>query len=269
MTSSTTVTSCFVSDQESSMPSPTPVALPQTCYPTVWLWPGQALYAGPALGLEPHSGSVWCLAVGVDGPLTVTVGTRRIVTRTALIPPRVTHHLALDGRLVSCYVDPASERSTSCRRQFTEFHSGIGIDHVAHDALLATPPDDATAARWLDAAAPAAIHPIDARIEMAAKQIRDDPAVSIPAGEMAAASGLSESRFLHLFRQETGCSLRRYRLWSRLIRAGTELATGSNLTTAAAEAGFASPSHLADRFKTTFGLSATQLLATGVTIRTP
>ena len=24
-------------------------ALPQTCCPTVWLWPGQALYAGPSL----------------------------------------------------------------------------------------------------------------------------------------------------------------------------------------------------------------------------
>lgn len=48
-----------------------PPALPQTCCPSVWLWPGQALYAGPSLNLAPHSGSVWCLAVGIDGPLTV------------------------------------------------------------------------------------------------------------------------------------------------------------------------------------------------------
>jgi hypothetical protein len=27
--------------------------LPQTCCPTVWLWPGQALYAGPSLNLQP------------------------------------------------------------------------------------------------------------------------------------------------------------------------------------------------------------------------
>ena len=44
---------------------------------------------------------------------------------------------------------------------------------------------------------------------------------------------------------------------------------GDNLTTAAMKAGFASPSHLADRFKTTFGLSATQLLGTGLNLRTP
>ncbi|MHA3023040.1 helix-turn-helix domain-containing protein [Mycobacterium sp. BMJ-28] len=251
------------------MPGPAPKALPQTCYPAVWLWPGQALYAGPGLGLAPHSGSVWCLAVGIDEPLTVTVGAQRIVTRTALIPPRLTHHLALDGRLVAGYLDPASARSASCRQRFAEFRGGIGIGHTAQSTLVAVPHDDAAAARWLDAAAPATIHPIDPRIEVAAKQIRDDPAVSTPAHELAAAAGLSESRFLHLFRQETGSSLRRYRLWSRLIRAGQELAAGNNLTSAAVEAGFASPSHLADRFRTTFGLSASHLLSTGLTIRTP
>ncbi|MDX1874451.1 helix-turn-helix domain-containing protein [Mycolicibacterium sp. 120266] len=249
------------------MPSAKPAALPQTCYPAVWLWPGQALYAGPGLGLEPHSGSVWCLAVGVDGPLTVTVGARRIVARSALIPPRLTHHLTVDGRLVSCYLDPASEHTRSCRQRFTEFDHQIGVHHDAQRALLTVPQDDAAAARRLAAAAPVAIGTIDPRIELVAKQIRDDPGTQSSAGELAAAAGLSESRFLHLFRQETGSSLRRYRLWSRLIRAGAELAAGHSLTTAAVEAGFASPSHLADRFKTTFGLSATQLLATGLSIR--
>lgn len=246
-----------------------PAPLPQTCYPAVWLWPGQALYSGPGLGLQPHSGSVWCLAVGVDGPLTVQVGTQRIEARTALIPPRLVHHLTMTGSLVSCYLDPASQRSAACRAQFDRFRGDIGVQHAAETALLTPPTDDIEALRWLDIAAPSDVRVIDPRIELAAKQIRDDPAAAVPAAELAAAAGLSESRFLHLFRQEIGSSLRRYRLWCRLMRAGAELAAGQNLTTAAAEAGFASPSHLADRFKTTFGLSATQLLATGLTIRTP
>lgn len=246
-----------------------PGPLPQTCYPAAWLWPGQALYSGPALGLEPHSGSVWCLAVGVDGPLTVRVGAQRIRARTALIPPRLTHHLTMTGPLVACYLDPASQRSAACRGQFDDFHGDIGIGHAAEAELLSPPIDDVEALRWLDIAAPSDVQGIDPRIELAAKQIRDDPAAAVPAAELAAAAGLSESRFLHLFRQEIGSSLRRYRLWSRLMCAGTQLAAGQNLTTAAVEAGFASPSHLADRFKTTFGLSATQLLATGLTIRTP
>jgi AraC-like DNA-binding protein len=54
-----------------------------------------------------------------------------------------------------------------------------------------------------------------------------------------------------------------------LTHAGAAIAAGDNLTTAAMKAGFASPSHLADRFKTTFGLSASQLLGTGLTLRAP
>jgi AraC-like DNA-binding protein len=72
-----------------------------------------------------------------------------------------------------------------------------------------------------------------------------------------------------VFRDEPGTSLRRHRLWVRLTHAGMAIAAGDYLTTAAMKAGFASPSHLADRFKTTFGLSATQLLGTGPTLRTP
>jgi AraC-like DNA-binding protein len=245
------------------------VPLPQTCCPTVWLWPGQALYSGPGLGLEPHSGSVWCLAVGVEGPLRVTVQGNTIAARSVLIPPRLTHHLSMRGPLVSCYLDPGSQRSTSCRQQFAEFRDGIGVGHAAEPALTKMPGDDEAARRWLGLAAPEVPHRIDHRIELAAKQIREDPATAVSAREFAAAAGLSESRFLHLFRREAGTSLRRYRMWSRLVLAGTAVAAGRNLTTAAADSGFASPSHLSDTFKTTFGLSATQLFATGLTVRTP
>lgn len=244
-------------------------ALPQTCCPTVWLWPGQALYSGPGLGLRPHSGSVWCLAVGVDGPLTVRVQGNAIVARSVLIPPRLTHHLSMSGGLVSCYLDPSSQRSAACRQQFPEFEDSVGVGHAAEPTLTARPVDDESARRWLDLAAPDTSHRIDPRIELVAKQIREDPAATVPAREFAAAAGLSESRFLHLFRREAGTSLRRYRMWSRLVSAGTAVAAGQNLTVAAAEAGFASPSHLADTFKSTFGLSATQLLTTGLRIRTP
>jgi AraC-like DNA-binding protein len=230
-------------------------ALPQTCCPTVWLWPGQALYAGPGLNLAPHSGSVWCLAVGVDGPLTLTTDGWQRSARSVLIPPRLKHHLNTHGgRMVSCYLEPTS------RRQIRE----TGADETQ---LAFMPTDDESACRWLDLAAPPVNRLIDPRIAEAARRLRDDPAATIPSRELARGAGLSESRFLHLFRDELGTSLRRYRLWVRLVHAGRAIAAGENLTTAAVESGFASPSHLADRFKTTFGLSATQLLGTGVRVR--
>jgi AraC-like DNA-binding protein len=246
-------------------------ALPQTCCPTVWLWPGQALYAGPSLNLAPHSGSVWCLAVGIGGPITVT--TTDGVTRHAhsvLIPPRLTHQLTCHGTgLVSCYLEPTSDRAESCRTNMTDWIGAIGVDHPAEDRLTFSPSDDQSACRWLDLAAPATAGVVDPRIAAATRRIREDPATTVSSRELAAEAGLSESRFLHLFRDELGTSLRRYRIWARLVHAGTAIAAGANMTEAAVKSGFASPSHLADRFKTTFGLSASQLLGTGVTLRTP
>ena len=205
------------------MKAQTAAALPQTCCPTVWLWPGQALYAGPSLNLEPHSGSVWCFAVGIDGPLTVTTpdGATREGDEpahpTAADPPPT----CLGRGLVSCYLEPTSVRAESCGAQMTKWRGEIGVTHAAETELTFTPSDDESACRWLDLAAPAAQRDIDPRIAAAAHRIRTDPATAVPSQELAAEAGLSESRFLHLFRDELGTSLRRYRIWVRIVHAGT------------------------------------------------
>ncbi len=46
-----------------------------------------------------------------------------------------------------------------------------------------------------------------------------------------------------------------------MCHAAGALSDGADLTTAASEAGFASPSHFSDTFRTMFGLSATALLS--------
>lgn len=245
-------------------------ALPQTCYPAVWLWPGRALYAGPGLNLEPHSGSVWCLAVGVDGDVTVTAGGVQVVARSVLVPPRLTHHLDTHGgRLVSGYFDASSNRVSVCRMKCRSVQGPFAVGHLNDAVLKQLPEDDIAASRWLDLAAPASPNRVDPRIAEAVAQVTADPAGAPSSRQLAADVGLSESRFLHLFQDQVGTTLRRYRLWIRLIAAGIAIRDGMNLTDAAANAGFASPSHLADRFKCTFGLTATQLLSQGTLLHIP
>lgn len=244
--------------------------LPQTCYPAVWMWPGQALYAGPSLNLEPHSGSVWCLAVGADRDLTVSAGDVTVVARSVLVPPRLTHHLDTHGgRLASCYFDASSARVAACRARCRGAAGPFATDHVNTAVLCGLPIDDGAARRWLDLAAPASPSPLDPRVAQAVARIAADPAGAPSSRLLAAGVGLSESRFLHLFHDQVGTTLRRYRLWMRLIAAGTAIRDGRNLTDAAADAGFASPSHLADRFKSTFGLTASQLLNHGTLLHLP
>ncbi|UGT63107.1 helix-turn-helix domain-containing protein [Nocardia asteroides] len=108
--------------------------------------------------------------------------------------------------------------------------------------------------------------PGDPRIAEVLLALLADPSESPGAAGFAAAAGLSTSRFLHLFAAQTGTSFRRYRLWARMLRAGRGLAVGNDLTRAAADAGFASPSHFSDSFRVLFGLTASTLLAAGTQI---
>ncbi len=56
---------------------------------------------------------------------------------------------------------------------------------------------------------------------------------------LATLTGLSTSRFLHLFRQHTGTSLRRHRTWLRMMSVVRGIRGGADLSTAAMDAGFA------------------------------
>ncbi|HET6285375.1 MAG TPA: AraC family transcriptional regulator [Amycolatopsis sp.] len=100
----------------------------------------------------------------------------------------------------------------------------------------------------------------DDRIRTALEMILADPGARSTVAEVAHAVHLSSSRFQHLFTAHTGTSFRRYRLWTRMLRVAGSIGAGADLTTAATDAGFASPGHFSDSFRVMFGLSASRLL---------
>ncbi|SHN45315.1 helix-turn-helix transcriptional regulator [Cryptosporangium aurantiacum] len=242
--------------------------LSRTCYrPRLWLWPGQAVYVGPSLGLDPHRGSVACLAIAIGGTFTVGVdGVPGPPVRSALIPPRLTHQvIAAADRMAFCYLDPASSRYRDCVRVMTTSDTMIAYRHRHEDVLAATAGDltDETAQGWLDTAT-GPHGAMDPRIRTAVSALYEHADRS--AADLAALVGLSPSRFLHLFGEATGTSFRRYRLWVRMRRAAGLIRDGADLTTAAVDAGFASPSHFTSAFHAMFGLPPRHLLGTDITI---
>lgn len=253
-------------------------ALPRTRYPgQLWLWPGSALYVGPSLQLGAHSGSVSCLAVAVNGTFTVEqAGTPGPVTRSALIPARITHRIVSEAdRMAFCYLDPGSVWHHRCHSAMTR-GGVIAYDHKQIAALAAAAAvlrrtRDARA--WLELACPQEVVTdspsadpggrvrSDARIEWTLSSLQAaDLHSDLSATALATQAGLSTSRFLHLFRQHTGTSLRRHRSWLRMISAARRVRDGADLTTAAMDAGFASPSHFSTSFHAMFGVPAKHLL---------
>ncbi len=80
------------------------------------------------------------------------------------------------------------------------------------------------------------------------------------ATEMAAKLFLSESRFLHLFKSETGLTYRRMILWFRLEKSLRCYQQFNSLTELAHHCGFADSAHYARTFKETFGVKPSALL---------
>jgi AraC-like DNA-binding protein len=76
---------------------------------------------------------------------------------------------------------------------------------------------------------------------------------------LAGISGLSQSRFMHVFTESMGVPLRPYVLWLRLQRACCDLMGGASVTTAAHNAGFSDAAHLTRTFRRMLGMTPTDL----------
>ena len=101
---------------------------------------------------------------------------------------------------------------------------------------------------------------MDPRVARIAAMIRETPAENIPLAELAAAAELSAPRLLHLFKDNTGVPIRRYRLWERMRQVSRAVVRGANLTDAALGAGFSDSAHLARAARDMFGLSLSEAL---------
>jgi AraC-like DNA-binding protein len=95
----------------------------------------------------------------------------------------------------------------------------------------------------------------DPRIQKAIEHIKKMEIVKVSAETLAQLVHLSPSRFMYLFRQETGTSVRRYVLWDRLVKAIMEIMQGASFTVAAHQVGFSDAPHLTRTFKRMFGIT--------------
>lgn len=249
-------------------------ALPETCSDTatarLWIRPGHAVYLGPSLGLAAHSTAIASLGVGVDAPFRVRVTDGPDITaRSFLFRARVTHHLVeSQGRMLFCFFDPTSARVARCLGGMTRSIGDYSADQVREADLIALCDGPEPEVEQLLELASIPVPAVrDPRIAAITAAIRADPARPQRAAENAGLAGLSTSHFLRTFAEQTGTSFRRYVQWARMLRVGRAYAAGHDLTRAAVDAGFASPSHFSDVFRAMFGLSPTAFLDVASEVR--
>jgi AraC-like DNA-binding protein len=237
-------------------------------------WGARVLYLGPAFRLTPHRNATAVLAIGLDEALGVADdpaddATDYRLARSVLISPNSPHHFRTGrGRMAFLYVDPlgrdlaalmarmgdtASRAAFDLREESTviEIMTGLAEDRIV--------PRDGRAALGELLGLVAGTKP-NARISAALRLMRDEPHRSHRLTDLAQQAGLSPSRFLHLFKTETGVPLRRYRTWNRMGAAVRACREGASLTEAAHAAGFASSAHFSSAFRDMFGMMPSDLL---------
>ena len=99
----------------------------------------------------------------------------------------------------------------------------------------------------------------DFRILEAITYIRSALSEPITCYEAAQAVCLSQSRFSHLFRKETGMTFAAFLIYQRILYVYDQHLKGLSITEAAINAGFSSSSHFADVNRSVFGLSASKI----------
>jgi AraC-like DNA-binding protein len=237
-------------------------------------WGARVLYLGPAFGLTPHRNATAVLAVGLDAALEVAddptdPSTDYRSTRSVLIMPNSLHHLRIErGRMAFLYVDPIGRDLKALTARMTDTTSRAAFDlrdEAAAIGIMTGLAEERITAREGRLALGELLGvgtgtKVNARITAALRLMRDEPHRAHRLTELAEHAGLSASRFLHLFKAETGVPLRRYRIWNRMGAAVRACGEGGSLTEAAHAAGFASSAHFSSAFRAMFGMMPSDLM---------
>jgi AraC-like DNA-binding protein len=102
---------------------------------------------------------------------------------------------------------------------------------------------------------------LDPRIQRVVAWIRKSPQEQISAAECARLTGLSFSRFVHLFKQEIGMTFRAFCAWKRARAVLPSMTGPCNLTHLALEAGYPDSTHFSHSMRRIFGLRPRDILS--------
>ncbi|PFH08436.1 AraC-like DNA-binding protein [Collimonas sp. PA-H2] len=236
----------------------------------LFLWRGRSLVIGPGIDSKFHAHFATQLTWGLDAPFQARLSPELpwTTTRAAIFFSNQPHQIHCESTLLAHLFIELPQRSPAAQsvlladyrnaEGFAPVRAGLavartgGLDLQGAEQLTQ---DWLACSALLERAQPG----FDQRISQALAAIAAHPRDTLNGAALAAAVHLSASRFTHLFRQQTGLSLSRYLLWSRLLAAVEAVARGDNMTHAAHAAGFADLAHMSRTFRNTFGVVPSEL----------
>ncbi|MGM0563796.1 MAG: helix-turn-helix domain-containing protein [Pseudomonadota bacterium] len=250
---------------------------------TIYLWDRRVLHIGRFANIAEHRLGAAALVIGLDGSFSVleseTESWREC--RTALVPPGCVHQNRFDGIAAAVlHIEPESIDYMNLSGSMPHGDWQIMYDHIDEANLIDLvnrihdeTPDVEKAKKLVtkmiygDGYDYENEEKIDPRILKVVEMIRAEPSASYSMEELAEVVNLSPTRFIHLFKEQTGVPIRRFRQWVRMKTVITYVADGSSLTDAALDAGFTDSAHFSRAFRNMFGITPSSVFNRSQTMR--
>lgn len=230
-----------------------------------------SVFFGHNLKTKEHAHHAMEIVLAVNGSLTIHSGTKT-KTEGVIIKPDVTHSISGTGLIISILLDPETalcsevismlgsksvlklepsitETLVNHFKNYTNRHfSEDGICELLSKSLASSNSKSITDGNQID-------HRVSNVIDL----IKSSPQKSLPFTTLIKASGVSESRLMHLFKKETGTTIRKYVLWNKLQHAIKLHLVGNSLKQSARLSGFADSAHFNRVFVSNYGLNPTSM----------
>jgi AraC-like DNA-binding protein len=237
----------------------------------LYVWQNHGLFIGHLPDISEHRLGSAALCLGIDKPFRLLESESNVWQEcwSVLVPPGCLNELQLGGAIMAIlFLEPESPDYSAIQNAMLEGEWQC-LYHLAHEAeVLAAlrdawerQPDAATIHDLVDRliipkpAAEERQQPLDHRIQRVIRLMKEDLTHSYSMTELAEYVNLSPTRLVHLFKEEVGVPIRRFRQWHRMRVVAALVAKGDTLTDAALGAGFADSSHFSRAFRNMFGIT--------------
>jgi AraC-like DNA-binding protein len=206
--------------------------------------------------------------VALESPFLLKIGGEQPARkRFAIVPPNVPHFITSSDKLVGDILIepecvgprdlqqlPKMIESAAVRQRLESafdgcWQSALGLEHTSAAV------DEYFFGRQLEPRV------LDARIALAIRQIRERPCEQFFAASCAKLTGLSFSRFVHLFKEEIGMTFRAYCAWKRARALLPYVSTACSLTDLAMQTGYPDSTHFSHSIRRIYGLRPKDILA--------
>lgn len=207
-----------------------------------------------------------------DKPFTTKTNTDKLTHNHCLIGSNIEHSIHCDANqvLLILNINPFSDLGLWCKNQLKN-KKLMSIDEKLIDLIwmetrkyfenkVTSENLETIINNYLITNYSAYTSDIDQRIISCLRKLRKSETM-LSAKQMAKQLNISESRFLHLFKSETGLTYRRMKLWFQLEKSFQNYNKFRTLTELAHFSGFSDSAHFSRTFKESFGMSPRDLFA--------